>query len=181
MEEVYKSRLSIHPGAMKMHQDLRLSYWMQCMKWEVSWYVEWCLSYWLVKVGHQRPHGKLHPLKETKLKWEHITMNFITKFQCISNGFDSIWLIFDHLTKSAHFHAMRESSSAKKFSKVHMHEIVSWHCVPVSMVFDRDVQFTSLFWQSFHEELGTWLHFNTLITLRLMVKVSGPFTCLRIC
>ena len=49
------------------------------MKREIAWYVERCLTYRIVKVGHQRLHSKLQPLKVPMWKWEQITMDFITK------------------------------------------------------------------------------------------------------
>lgn len=39
--------------------------------------------------------------------------------------------------------------------------MVSRYGVPVSIVSDRDVRFTSKFWRKFHEELGTRLHITT--------------------
>ena len=63
LEEAHKSRFSIHPGATEMYQDLRLSYWWPCMKREIAWYVERCLTCWMVKAEHQRPHGMLQPLE----------------------------------------------------------------------------------------------------------------------
>ncbi|CAH1418427.1 unnamed protein product [Lactuca virosa] len=161
MEEAHKSHFSIHLGATKMYRDLSLSYWWPCMKREIAWYVERCLTCRIVKAEHQRSHGKLQPLEIPMWKWEHITMDFITKLPRTTKGFDFIWVIVDRLTKSAHFLAIRESSSAEKLADVYVREIVSRHGVPVSIVSDRDVSFTSRFWQKFHEELGTRLHFST--------------------
>ena len=52
MEEAYKSRFSIHPEATKMYRDLRLDYWWPCMKRDVAWYVERCLTCRKVKAEH---------------------------------------------------------------------------------------------------------------------------------
>ena len=99
-------------------------------------------------------------------KWEQITMDFITKLLRTTKGFDAIWVIIDRLTKSAHFMAIRESSSAEKLADVYVREIVARLGVPVSIVSDRDVRFTSCLWQKFHEELGTWLHFSITFHLQ---------------
>ena len=88
-------------------------------------------------------------------------MDFITKLSRTSKGYDAIWVIMDQLTKSAHFLAIWESSSAEKLADMYVHKIVARHGVPVSIFFNRDVRFTSRFWQKSHEELGTQLHFNT--------------------
>ena len=110
---------------------------------------------------HQRPHGKLQPLEVPEWKWEQITMDFITKLPRTARGVDAIWVIVDRLTKSAHFLAISESSSAEKLAEVYVREVVSQHGVPISIVSDRDVRFTSRFWKKFHEELVAKLHFST--------------------
>ena len=48
-----------------------------------------------------------------------------------------------------------------EIADLYVREIVSSHGVPISIVSDRDVRFTSRFWQKFNEELGTRLHFST--------------------
>ena len=44
MEEAHNSRFSIHPRATKMYKDLYPDYWCPCMKQDVTWYVERCLT-----------------------------------------------------------------------------------------------------------------------------------------
>ena len=131
------------------------------MKRDVAWFVERCLTCRRVKAEHQRPHGKLQPLEILEWKWEQITMDFITKLPRTARGVDAIWVIVDRLTKSAHFLAISESSSAERLAELYVREVVSRHGVPLSIVSDRDVRFTSRFWKKFHEELGTRLHFST--------------------
>ena len=53
--------------------------------------------------------------------------------------------------------------------------------MPISVVSDRDLQFTSRFWRKFHDELGTQLHFSTAYYPRSMFRASGPFNHSRIC
>ena len=42
-----------------------------------------------------------------------------------------------------------------------MEEIVRLHGVPISIVSDRDPRFTSRFWYSLQDAMGTRLHFST--------------------
>jgi hypothetical protein len=144
-----------------MYRDLKTDYWWPGMKRDVARYVEKCLTCLRVKAEHQRPHGKLQPLEIPVWKWEHITMDLITKLPRTPRNFDAIWVIVDRLTKSAHFIAMRESSSAEKLADIYVREIVARHGVPVTVISDRDVRFTSRFWGKFHEDLGTRLQFST--------------------
>lgn len=120
MEEAHKSRFSIHPGVTKMYRDLRLDYWWPYMKRDVAWYVERCLTCRKVKAKHQRPHGKMQPLDIPMWKWEDITMDFITKLLMTTRGVDSIWVIVDQLTKSAHFIPIQESILAEKLADIYI-------------------------------------------------------------
>ncbi|GKD48589.1 putative reverse transcriptase domain-containing protein [Tanacetum coccineum] len=74
---------------------------------------------------------------------------------------DTIWVIIDRLTKSAHFWPMKETDSIEKLTRQYLKEVVSRHEVPVSIISDRDSRFTSHFWQSFQEALVTQLDMST--------------------
>ena len=137
-----------------MHWDLRLSYWWPSMKKEIASFVERCLTCRKVKGKHERSHNKLQPFEIPMWKCEHITMDFITKLPRKTMWFDAIWMIVDHLTKSAHFLIIRKSSSAKKLADIYIWEIVDRHRVPVSILSDWYVWLTSMFWKRFPEELG---------------------------
>nr|GEW66766.1 putative reverse transcriptase domain-containing protein [Tanacetum cinerariifolium] len=91
----------------------------------------------------------------SKWKWEKITMDFIIKLPKTTNGYDTIWVIVDRLTKSAHFLPMKENDPIEKLMKLYMKEVVTQHGVPISIISDRDGRFTSLFWQALHKALGT--------------------------
>ena len=161
MDEAHKTRYSIHPGATKMYQDLKKNYWWPTMKYEVATYVSKCLTCLQVKAEHQRPYGTVQPLEVPEWKWEHLTMDFITKLPRTPKGYDTIWVVVDRLTKSAHFLPMRETFNSERLADLFIREIVSRHGVPVSIVSDRDTRFTSKFWKRFHEEMGTRLHIST--------------------
>ncbi|GKC32865.1 putative reverse transcriptase domain-containing protein [Tanacetum coccineum] len=88
-------------------------------------------------------------------------MDFVTKLPKTANGYDTIWVIVDRLTKSAHFLPMRENDPMEKLMKLYMKEVVTRHGVPVSIISDRDGRFTSLFWQALHKALGTRLDMST--------------------
>ncbi|GJR23748.1 putative reverse transcriptase domain-containing protein [Tanacetum coccineum] len=133
MNEAHATRYSIYLGAEKMYYDLRGLYWWPEMKKEIAMCK--CLTCFKVKAEHQNPSRLLQQPVIPKWKWENVTMDFIEKSSRTSSGHDSIWVIVDRLTKSAHFLAG----------------------VPVSIIADRDSYFTSRFWQSLHKALGTRL------------------------
>ncbi|GKF89340.1 reverse transcriptase domain-containing protein, partial [Tanacetum coccineum] len=120
-------------------------------------YVGKCLTCSRVKAKCQKPSGLLVQSEIPIWKWERITMDFVTKLPKTSSGYDIIWLIVDRLTKSAHFIPTRETDSMETLTRLYIKEIVSWHVVPISIISDHDSHFTSRFWKSLQNALGTHL------------------------
>ncbi|GKB49700.1 reverse transcriptase domain-containing protein [Tanacetum coccineum] len=111
MHESHKSKYSIHPGSDKMYQDLKKLYWWHNLKVIIAEYVGKCLTCSRVKAECQKPSGLLIQPEIPTWKWERITMDFVTKLPKTSSGHDTIWVIVDRLTKSAHFIPIRETDS----------------------------------------------------------------------
>ena len=88
-------------------------------------------------------------------------MDFITKLPKTSSGYDTIWVIVDRLTKSAHFLPIQETDSMDKLARLYVKEIVARHGVPISIISDRDSRFTSNFWRSLQDALGSDLDMST--------------------
>ncbi|GJX56663.1 putative reverse transcriptase domain-containing protein [Tanacetum coccineum] len=153
MLESHKSKYSIHPGSDKMYHDLRKLYWWPNMKADIATYVSKCLTCAKVKAEHQKPSGLLQQPEIPVWKWERITMDFITKLPRTPSGYDSIWVIVDRLTKSAHFIPMNEKYKMEKLTRLYLKEIVYRHGVPVSIISDRDPRFASRFWRSLQGSL----------------------------
>ncbi|GKB54808.1 putative reverse transcriptase domain-containing protein, partial [Tanacetum coccineum] len=118
----------------KMYQDLKLLYWWPNMKVDIATYVSKCLTYVKVKVEHQKP----------------------TPSAC-----DTIWVIVDRLTKSAHFLLTKKTDTMEKLMQHYLKEIVCRHGVPILIILDRDSHFTSRFWKSLQKSLGTSLDLST--------------------
>ncbi|GKE04776.1 putative reverse transcriptase domain-containing protein [Tanacetum coccineum] len=131
------------------------------MKKDITEYVSMCLTCLKVKVEHQRPYGLLQQPEIPVWKWEGIAMDFVTKLHRTSSGHDTIWVIVDRLTKSAHFLPMREDYKMDRLARLYLNEIVARHGVPISIISDRDSHFTLRFWQSMQEALGTRLDTST--------------------
>ncbi|GJR58185.1 hypothetical protein Tco_1500347 [Tanacetum coccineum] len=161
MHESHKSKYSIHPGSDKMYQDLKKLYWWPNMKAEIATYVSKCLTCAKVKAEHQKPSGLLQQPEIPEWKWEKITMDFVSGLPRTPSGYDSIWVIVDRLTKSAHFLPMKKTDSIEKLAQLYLKEIVCKHGVPTSIISDRDSLFTSRFWKSLQEAMGTQLDMST--------------------
>ncbi|GJX03319.1 putative reverse transcriptase domain-containing protein [Tanacetum coccineum] len=161
MHESHKSKYSIHPGSEKMYQDVKKLYWWPNMKADIATYVSKCLTCARVKAEHQRPSGLLVQPEIPEWKWDNITMDFITKLPKSPQGFDTIWVIMDRLTKSAHFLPIRENDPLDKLARLYLNRIVARHGIPASIICDRDGRFTSNFWRSFQKALGTDISMST--------------------
>nr|GEW34028.1 putative reverse transcriptase domain-containing protein [Tanacetum cinerariifolium] len=144
MHESHKSKYSIHPGSNKMYQDMKRLYWWPNMKAE-----------------HQKPSGLLVQPKIPEWKCDNITMDFVTKLPKSSQGYDTIWVIADRLTKSTIFTPIRETDPMDKLARIYLKEVATRHGIPVSIISDRDPRFASNFWRSLQNALGTRLDMST--------------------
>nr|GEX60476.1 hypothetical protein [Tanacetum cinerariifolium] len=81
--------------------------------------------------------------KREKPLRENVTMDFVTGIPRTPSAYDSIWVIVDRLTKSAHFLPKKKTDSIEKLAKLYLKEIVCRHGVLVSVISDRDSLFTS--------------------------------------
>jgi hypothetical protein len=144
-----------------MYQDIKAYFWWAGMKRDVAEYIALCDICQRVKAEHQRPAGLLQPLPIPEWKWEEIGMDFITGLPRTPSGYDSIWVIVDRLTKSAHFVPVKTTFDGKKLAELYMTHVVCRFGCPKKIVSDRGTQFTSRFWKQLHEALGTDLNFST--------------------
>ncbi|GJS12443.1 putative reverse transcriptase domain-containing protein [Tanacetum coccineum] len=96
-------------------------------------------------------------------------MDFITKLPKTSSGYDTIWVIGNRLTKSAHFLPMKEIDTIERLTRLYLKEVVLRHEVPIFIISDHDSRFTSRFWQSLLKALGTHLDMSTTYHLHSMV------------
>nr|GEY81648.1 retrotransposon protein, putative, Ty3-gypsy subclass [Tanacetum cinerariifolium] len=83
--------------------------------------------------------------KIPKWKWDNITMDFVTKLPKSSQGYDTIWVIVDRLTKSAIFTPIRETDPMDKLARIYLKEVVTRHGIPVSIISDRDPRYVGPF------------------------------------
>ena len=161
MEEAHSSAYAMHPGSTKMYHTLKEHYWWKGMKRDIAEFVSRCLTCQQVKFEHQKPTRLLQSLLIPQWKWERITMDFVVGLPRCRSCHDTIWVIVDRLTKSAHFLPIRNSDSLAKLAQLYVREIIILHGTPVSIVSDRDPRFTLRFWPSLQNALGTRLYFST--------------------
>ncbi|GKA64570.1 putative reverse transcriptase domain-containing protein [Tanacetum coccineum] len=157
--DIPRERLEPRWNTMFAQQELDTLLWRlkirDYVRADITTYVSKCLTCARVKAEHQRPSGLLVQPEIPEWKWDNITMDFITKLPRSSQGFDTIWVIVDRLTKSAHFLPIRENDPLDRLARLYLNRIVARHGIPASIICDRDERFTSNFWRSFQKALGT--------------------------
>ncbi|GJW54798.1 putative reverse transcriptase domain-containing protein [Tanacetum coccineum] len=155
MHESHMSKYSIHPGSEKMYQDMKKLYLWPNMNANITTYVSKCLTCAKVKVEHQRPSRLLVQPDIPQCKWDNVTMDFVMKLSKSSQGYDTIWVIVDRLTKFTIFVPMRETDPMDKLARMYLKEVVIRHGIPLSIICYRDPTFASNFWRSLQNALGT--------------------------
>ncbi|GKA93493.1 putative reverse transcriptase domain-containing protein [Tanacetum coccineum] len=128
---------------------------------KIAMYVSKCMTCAKVKAEYQKPSGLLVQPIIPIWKWENITMDFVTKLPKTMFGQDTIWVIVNRLTKSAHFLPIKETDSMEKLTRQYLKEVVSRHGVPVSIIFYQDSKFTSHLCKSLNEAQRTQLDMST--------------------
>jgi hypothetical protein len=88
-------------------------------------------------------------------------MDFIVRLPRTRDGYDSIWVTVDKLTKVAHFIPVKTTYSRAKLTELYMARIVCLHGVPKKIVSDEGTQLASHFWQKLHESMDTKLNFSS--------------------
>nr|GEX22931.1 putative reverse transcriptase domain-containing protein [Tanacetum cinerariifolium] len=128
-------------------------YWWPNMKADIATYVSKCLTCAKVKTEHQKPSGLLVQPKIPEWKWDNITMDFVTKLPKSSQGYDTIWVFVDRLTKSAIFTPIRETGPMDKLARIYLKEVVTRHGIPISIITDRDPSQSERTIQTFEDML----------------------------
>ncbi|WVZ97494.1 hypothetical protein U9M48_043023 [Paspalum notatum var. saurae] len=145
-DQAHTSMFTMHPGSNKMYQDLKQKFWWTRMKQEIAKYVSECDVCQRVKADH---------LKPAAWKWEDIHMDFIVGLPRAQKGYDSIWVIIDRFTKSAHFIPVNNRYNAQNYAEIYISRIISLHGVPKTITLDRGSLFVSRFWEQLQTALGT--------------------------
>ncbi|WVZ63902.1 hypothetical protein U9M48_013496 [Paspalum notatum var. saurae] len=120
LDEAHTSMFTMHPGNNKMYQDLKQKFWWTRMKREIAKYVSECDVCQRVKADHLKPVGMLQPLAIPAWKWEDIHMDFIVGLPRTQKGYDSLWVVIDRFTKSAHFiprTILKQAAKLKDYQK----------------------------------------------------------------
>jgi len=153
LQQHHDSPLAGHFGIAKTVELLSRNYYFPGMQSYVKRYVSSCDVCSRGKAPRHQKHGELAPLPVPDGPWKGITCDFIVDLPP-SNGYDSILVFVDRLTKMAHYTPCRKTASAPEFAMMFIENVVRLHGIPESLVSDRGSIFTSQFWKSLAKLLG---------------------------
>src|SRR5271169_3060821 len=153
MEEHHDAPLAGHFGVDKTLELVSRNYWFPQMRAYIKSYVETCDPCSRGKAPRHLKHGELAPLPVPSAPWKGITCDFVTDLP-VSNGYDSLLVFVDRLTKMCHLVPCLKTTTAPEFAKMFLDNIIRLHGIPDSLVSDRGSIFTSRFWKSLSKLMG---------------------------
>ncbi|XP_050915978.1 uncharacterized protein LOC127131083 [Lathyrus oleraceus] len=113
------------------------------------------------KIEHQKLSSLMQLSDTPEWKWDNILMHFVTSLSNTPRGSNSVWVIVDRLTKSVYLILIKISFSLQRLDEIYISIVMKLHSLPSSIVFYRDLIFTSRFWESLQEVLGTRLRLSS--------------------
>jgi hypothetical protein len=162
LREAHDAAVEGHFGVTRTYETVARRFFWPRMYQKVKRYVQGCATCARTKSSNQKPYGLLQPLDIPDERWRRINIDFITKLPVTKDGNDTIITIIDALTKRAHWIATTEKHlTAIKFAEIFRDHYVRYHGIPDAIVSDRDVRFTSTFWETLMSEFDTKLRMST--------------------
>jgi hypothetical protein len=153
-----------HLGPAKTTAYLRGTVWWKSLIADVRAYCESCRTCRRSKPDNQKPYGLLNPLPVPTNPWEAIGIDFVGPLPDSSNRdgtYDEITVIIDLLTGRVHLVPSRQDYRAREIAELVFSEVYRLHGLPKRIVSDRDVLFTSTFWQHLNQLLGIKLNMSS--------------------
>jgi len=142
-----------HGGQWKTVELVTHNFWWPGITKEVKRYVEGCNACQYNKNHTEQPAGKLMPNSIPEKPWTHISADFITKLPLVQ-GYDSILVVVDQLTKMVHFIPTTEKTSAEGLARLFRDNVWKLHGLPESIILDRGPQFAVGLMRELNEMLG---------------------------
>ena len=142
-----------HGGQWKTVELVTRNFWWPGITKEVKRYVEGCDACQRNKNHTEQPAGKLMSNSIPEKPWTHISVDFITKLP-LAQGYDSILVVVDRLTKMVHFIPTTEKTLAEGLARLFRDNVWKLHGLPESIISDRGPQFAAGLMRELNEMLG---------------------------
>ena len=153
-----------HLGTNKTLSYIRDHVWWKEMVPDIRAYCETCVTCKPSKPSNQKPYGLLNPLSVPSEPWESIGIDFVGPLPLSSNrdgNFDSITVVICLLTAMVELIPSRINYTAQNLAELMFENVYKHHGLPKNIISDRDVLFTSIFWEHLHQLIGTTLKMSS--------------------
>ena len=153
-----------HLGAIKTLHYIRDYMWWKNMVFDTKVYCDTCITCKRSKPSNQKPYGLLNPLSVPSEPWESIGMDFVGLLPLSGNrdgSFDSITVIICLLTAMVELILSRINYTAQDLAELMFENVYKHHGLPKNIISDRDVLFTSNFWEHLYKLIGTTLKMSS--------------------
>jgi hypothetical protein len=161
MFEAHDAPTAGHLGMDKTLEKLVRRFYWPAMEQSVRTYVKSCSSCQRNKPSQQSPMGLQSPNVVPTRPWEIITLDYIVELPRTAKGHTAVITFVDRLTKMVHFYPCDSSITAKGTAEAFMDTIYRHHGLPKVIISDRDPKFTSKFWRTLFQSLGTRFNMST--------------------
>ena len=146
ISQYHDSSLAGHGGIAKTTELVSRQYYWPKMRETIKRYVKNCDTCQRSKVVRHAPYGLLQPNEVPDQPWRSITMDFITDLPK-SDGYETIFVVIDRLTKMSHFISFKKDLDARQFTTIFMQHIARLHGIPRDIISDKGSLFTSGLWK----------------------------------
>ena len=160
LSDFHDSPVGEHASYLKTYKRVADQFYWTRMKGDIKQHVSKCQVCEINKTNSLAPAGLLQPLPIPQNIWEDVSMDFIEALPR-SEGFDTIWVIVDRLSKYSHFVPLKHPFNAQGLARHFVKEIICLHGILKSIVSDRGKIFMGHFWQEIHKLQGTKLNFTS--------------------
>ena len=149
-----------HFGLDRCYDSISKYYYWRGLKKELYEYIASCETCQKSKQSTQAPNGLLFPHDVPSHNWEVISMDFVTAFPD-DNGFNSVFVVVDKLSKMAHFIPTSKDVTAVGTAWLFFNNVFRYHGLPTKIISDRDPKFTSNFWTELMKLVDVKLNLST--------------------
>jgi hypothetical protein len=157
---LHNSAVGGHSGIMNTFQRVKKLFAWTGLKAAVEDFVRQCQVCQQSKHENIRPAGTLQPLPVPTGPWHDISMDFVDGLPK-SDGYNSIMVVVDRLTKVAHFVPLKHPYTAVQVATALWDNVIKLHGIPMTIISDRDSIFTSAIWRELLSTAGTKLLYST--------------------
>ena len=161
VSELHSVPYCAHPGVQRTIGKVRRHFWWKGMAGDIREFVEACPICQLEKTDHTLQKGSLQSLTLPEVKWQEVSVDFITDLPAEKDAEDSIMTMVDRATKMVHLIPCWKTTTAGEAARLFWQHVVRLHGVPRAIHTDRGAQFVGRWWREIWSLLGTKLKFGT--------------------